>query len=213
MPDMLDSEALIEALAHDMRPVVRVAPVWRRVMVWAPVALGLGFLATRMLHRFATDWSSAHAVISVANVALSLTLGLAIFAASLSISVAGGRAPGKGWIMGGLAAWLVLAMVSMALSPRLISFQRGVGSYCFTFVLTAGAPMILVAIAALRRTRSLNPGRSLTVAGAGIAFMAFGLLGFCHPAEMSMTDFVAHLLAALVLAGITVLAGRPLIRA
>lgn len=213
MPDMRDSEALIEVLAKDMRPVDRVAPVWRRVMVWGPVALGLGFMATLMLHRFNTDWSSAHAAISVANVALSLTLGLAIFAASLSISVAGGRVRGKGWIVGGLAAWLVLAMVSMALSPRLISFQRGVGSYCFTFVLTAGAPMILVAIAALRRTRSLNPRRSLSVAGAGIAFMAFGLLGFCHPAEMSMTDFVAHLLAALVLGVGTVLAGRPLIRA
>ncbi|WJT00959.1 NrsF family protein [Novosphingobium humi] len=210
---MRDSEALIEVLAKDMRPVDRVAPVWRRVMVWGPVALGLGFMATLMLHRFNTDWSSAHAAISVANVALSLTLGLAIFAASLSISVAGGRVRGKGWIVGGLAAWLVLAMVSMALSPRLISFQRGVGSYCFTFVLTAGAPMILVAIAALRRTRSLHPRRSLSVAGAGIAFMAFGLLGFCHPAEMSMTDFVAHLLAALVLGVGTVLAGRPLIRA
>jgi hypothetical protein len=100
---MRDHEALIDALARDMRPVGRVAPVWRRVMLWAPLALGLGFLATRPLHRFATDWSASHAVISVANVALSLTLGLAIFAASLSISLAGGRARGKGWIMGGVA--------------------------------------------------------------------------------------------------------------
>jgi hypothetical protein len=66
---MRDHDALIDALARDMRPVGRVAPVWRRVLLWAPLALGLGFLATRMLHRFATDWSASHAVISVANVA------------------------------------------------------------------------------------------------------------------------------------------------
>lgn len=210
---MRDHEALIDTLAHDMRPVGRVAPVWRRAMVWGGLALGLGFLATRLLHRFATDWSAAHAAISAANVALSLMLGLAIFAASLSVSVAGGRMRARGWILGGLALWLALAMVSMALSPRPIGYQRGVGSYCFTFVLTAGAPMVLVAMAALRRTRSLNPLRSLSLAGAGIAFMAFGLLAFCHPAEMSLADFIAHLAAALALGGITIVAGQPLIRA
>lgn len=213
MPDMRDSETLIDRLVQDMRPVGRVAPVWRRVMMWGPLALGLGVLATRLLRRFSTDWSGAHAAISAANVALSLTLGLAMFAASLAISVAGGRVRRKGWIVGGVAAWLVLAVVSMALHPRPVAVERGVGSYCFTFVLTAGAPMVVVAIAALRRTRALNPWASLSVAGAGVAFMAFGLLAFCHPAEMSVADFVAHLLAALVLGGLTVLLGRPLIRA
>lgn len=212
MPDMRNSDALIDALAREMRPVARVAPVWRRVLLWAPMALGTGFVATRMLHRFTTDWTASYAVISAANVALSLTLGLAIFASALSISVAGGRVRGKGWIIGGVAAWLALAMISIGISANPISFERGVGSYCFTFVITAGAPMILVAIAALRRTRSLEPKCSLSIAGAGIAFMSFGLLAFCHPAEMSVTDFVAHLAAALALGGATVLAGRPFIR-
>jgi hypothetical protein len=71
--------------------------------------------------------------------------------------------------------------------------------------------MILVAIAALRRTIA-RPRRSLATAGAGIAFMSFGLLAFCHPAEMSAADFIAHLMAALVLGGGTVLAGSRLIR-
>jgi hypothetical protein len=213
MAEQYDHGALIDALAQEMQPVRRMAPVWQRLMFWAPLALGGGFLATRLLRRYALDWSSSHALVSAANVVLSLTLGLAIFAAALSVSVAGGRMRGKGWIMGGIAAWLALMVLSIALSPRLWNVERGVGSYCFTFVLTAGLPMMLVAIAALRRSRSLHPERSLALAGAGIGFMAFGLLAFCHPAEMLLMDFLAHLLAALVLALATVLAGRRFIRA
>jgi hypothetical protein len=119
---------------------------------------------------------------------------------------------GKGWMRAGLIAWALLAAASIALSPTPLAFVPGVGSYCFTFVLTAGLPMVGVAIAAQRRTRSLRPGQSLMAAGMAIAFLSFGLLAFCHPAEMSVADFVMHLMAALVLGGLTVLLGRPAIR-
>jgi hypothetical protein len=69
-----------------------------------------------------------HVAVSLANVALSLALGVALFAAALSISVAGGRFVGRGWVMGGVVAWLALAVVSMALSPRAISYPRGVAA-------------------------------------------------------------------------------------
>lgn len=209
---MRDPEALIDTLSQELQPVRRVAGPWWRAMSWAPVALGAGYLSTRMLHRFDTDWHAAHVAISFANVALCLTLGVVALAYSLSLGLADGRVRAKGWIMAGLIAWALLAATSIALSPRPFAFVPGVGSYCFTFVLTAGLPMVGVGIAALRRTRSLRPGQSLMATGMAIAFLSFGLLAFCHPAEMSLADFVMHLLAALTLGGLTVWLGRPVIR-
>lgn len=211
--DRRDSEALIDVLSQGVRPVRRVAPAGLRALGWVPAALALGYLSTRMLHRFPTDWSARHAVISLANVALCLMIGIAAFAGSLSLSVAGGQVRAKAWLAAGALAWVLLAMTSIGLAARPLGFVVGVGSYCFTFVLTAGLPMVAIAVAALRRTRSLTPKLSLAAAGLGIAFLSFALLAFCHPAEMSFADFLMHLLAALVLAGITVLIGRPLIRA
>lgn len=209
---MPNHDALIDDLAGAMRPVRRVGPAWLRALGWAPLALALGFLSTRLLHREATDWLASHAAISAANAVLSLSLGLAAFAAALSVSVAGGRIAAKGWMAAGVVLWALLAGASIALSSRPVTVVTGEGSYCFTFVVTAGLPMIAVAIAALRRTRSLTPKRSLAAAGMAIAFLSFGLLAFCHPAEMSMADFLMHILAALTLGAITVLIGRPAIR-
>ncbi len=209
---MRNHEALIDELAQEMAPVRRVAPAWLRALGWAPVALAFGFLSTRLLHREATDWLGSHAVLSIANAGLSLALGVTAFAAALSISVAGGRVGAKGWMTAGLAAWALLAASSIALSARPVTVMVGEGSYCFTFVLTAGLPMIAAAILALRRTRSIAPKQALAYAGMAIGFLSFGLLAFCHSAEMSMADFLMHILAALILGATTVLLGRPVVK-
>ncbi|WP_395335780.1 NrsF family protein [Novosphingobium sp. BL-8H] len=210
---MRDHEPLIDALAGGMQPVRRVAPAWLRALGWAPVALALGYLSTSiLLHRQATDWVGGYAAISAANVVLSLALGITAFAAALSVSVAGGRIVAKGWMALGLVLWALLAAVSIALSSRPITVVVGEGSYCFTFVITAGLPMIAVALAALRRTRSLRPKQSLVAAGMAVSFLSFGLLAFCHPAEMSVADFLMHLLAALALGAVFLVVGRPAIR-
>lgn len=213
MPDMRDPEALIDAIAQDLSPVRRVSSPWRRALSWAPPALALGYLATRMFARFFVAQDAGHAALSAATIALSLALGLHALACALAISVAGGRAAGKGWMRAGLGLWLLLAMISISLSPRPFGYGPGVGLYCFTFVMMAGLPMIAVVIAALRQTRSLRPRQSLQSAGMAIAFLAFGLLGFCHPAEMSLADFIMHLLAGLTLGAITLVVGYRAIRA
>ncbi|KMS59309.1 hypothetical protein V474_08835 [Novosphingobium barchaimii LL02] len=209
---MVDHDALIDTLCHEASPVRRVAPAWRRALAWAPVALGAGYLATQFIHRSGTDWAGPMAGIAAANIALSLMLGLAAFIAALSVSVAGGAARLNLFIVAGAASWLSLALYSISISghPR---GELGHGSYCFTFVLAAGIPMILVTILALRRTRSLTPVRSLTLAGAGIAFLSFALLAFCHPIEMSAMDFMGHLGAGVLLGAVTVLLGRKSIAA
>jgi hypothetical protein len=101
-------------------------------------------------------------------------------------------------------------MVSIAMSDRPISFEGGGQLLLHLCAGGRGAddPCRHCRLAAHDR----SPPAILATAGAGIAFMSFGLLAFCHPAEMSAADFIAHLMAALVLGGGTVLAGSRLIR-
>lgn len=203
---MADHETLIDALAMRAEPVRRLRPAWVRALVWTPFALGLGYFATTFSYRSAPDWSEPLAWVAAANILASLSLGIAIFIASLSSGVAGDAVRVKGWTAPAFALWLALAVVGIGVSPDPIG-EIGNGGYCFTFVMTAGLPMILVAILALRRTRSLRPVKSLALAGGGIAFMAFGLLAFCHPIAMSTVDFAGHLIAALLLCAAAVLLG------
>lgn len=209
---MSDHEMLIADLASDARPVRRVAPAWMRALGWTPVALSLGYIATTLLHREATDWSGPLAWVAVANIILSLSLGLAVFGAALSSGVAGQLVRLPVWAMVALVAWLALAIIGISVSRHPMG-AIGQGSYCFTFVMMAGLPMIAIAIMALRRTGALQPARSLALSGIGIGFMAFALLAFCHPIGMSVVDFLGHLTAALILCGITIVAGRKIISA
>ncbi|PHP18188.1 hypothetical protein CG471_18850 [Sphingobium sp. IP1] len=209
---MSDHDMLIAGLARDARPVRRVAPAWMRALGWTPVALSLGYITTTLLHREATDWSGPLAWVAAANIILSLSLGLAVFGAALSSSVAGQAVRMPVWTIVALAAWLALAIIGIGVSRHPMG-AIGQGSYCFTFVMTAGLPMIAIAIMALRRTGSLRPARSLALSGMGIGFMAFALLAFCHPIGMSVVDLLGHLTAALILCGITIVAGRKIVSA
>jgi len=209
---MVDHDTLIDALCEEAAPVRRVAPAWHRALVWGPVALALGYLATNLVHRTATDWHAPLAGIAAANIGLSLALGLAAFAAALSISIAGGIARVKGWLLAILGGWLALSAYSIGISDQPAG-HLGEGSYCFTFVVIAGIPMVAVAVLALRRTRSLRPVRSLGLAGMGIAFLSFGLLAFCHPVALSAVDFIGHLAAGLFLAGMTIAVGLKAVKA
>ena len=209
---MVDHDSLIDALCATAEPVRRVPPAWRRALAWVPIALLLGFLFTRPLHRAALDWSAPDVGLAVANIMLSFVLGAGALVAALNISVAGGAAFPRGGMAAAFAAWLACAALGIASSAHPVG-ALGQRSYCFTFVLAAGLPMIAVVVLALRRTRSLTPVRSLSLAGAGVGFLSFGLLGFCHPVGMSAVDFAAHLVAALMLGGVTILTGRAAIAA
>ncbi|WP_260928173.1 DUF1109 domain-containing protein [Novosphingobium sp. 9] len=210
---MVDHDTLIDALSADAGPVRRIAPVWQRLLLWIPLALVLGFAGSRLAYRPGTDWTGTLAWLAFANIALSLTLGFASFAAALSASVAGRSLRLGGAVLAGLgAAWLGLSVFTMNL-PAPLHVMPEHGASCFFFVLSAGIPMVAIAILALRRTRALKPARSLALAGTAIAFLSFGLLGFCHPVELSPVDFLTHLAAGLLLGAFTIALGRKAIAA
>jgi hypothetical protein len=105
-----------------------------------------------------------------------------------------------------MAAWLAASVMSIAASPEPVG-RIGSGTYCYSFMVLASLPMIPLAIAALRRTRALRPGRTLAVAGLGIAFMTSGLLMLCHSVDEQMVDFMMHLAAAGTIVAATVRLG------
>lgn len=203
---MPNHDALIDGLCADMRPVKRVSPVWLRAAGLIPLMLILGAVATTLLHRAVIGWSVPDVGAGAANAAVSLLLGSLVLGRALTMSVAGRRARWGGWIAVSLVAWLVLAVFSLG-SPDGLEDAYREGRNCFAFLLTAGLPMSAVTIAALRRTRSLTPIPSLLTAGAGISFLAFGLLAFCHPGATTLVDTLGHLAAALVLGALTTALG------
>lgn len=209
---MLDHDRLIEGLSVRAAPVRRVSPAWLRVMALAPLMLALGWLATTIFHRAVTGWSVPLPGIGIANAALSLLLGAAILNAALATSIPGGRLWGREWIGAALIAWVPVTIMAIGPANGLSEAYRE-GRYCFAFLIVAGVPMAAVVIAALRRTRSLTPARSLIAAGLSVGFFAFGLLAFCHPAATTLADTLGHLGAALVLGLLTTLIGSRLIAA
>ena len=207
---MANHETLIQRLANDVPAVSRPLPVAIRAGVWAVLTVALGFAATRLMPTATTDWSSPGAYLFLANAGVSLFIGFLALASAFNMSIPGRKTHGFIWIAAIAALWLMINLGSILATPDPLGSLSD-GRYCFRFVALAGAPMVAVALFALRRTRSLQPLRTLGAAGAAVGFLAFGLLAFCHPPEMSVVDFVMHLLAGLVLALVTMLAGRRLI--
>ena len=209
---MADHETLIQRLAGDVPAVSRPLPVALRAAVWAVLTVALGLAATRLMPTATPDWSAPGAYLFLANAGVSLFIGFLALASAFNMSIPGRKTYGVLWIAAMVALWLLINVGSILASADPLG-RLGEGQYCFRFVALAGAPMIAVALFALRRTGSLQPLRTLGAAGAAVGFLAFGLLAFCHPPEMSVVDFVMHLLAGLVLALVTMLAGRRLIAA
>jgi hypothetical protein len=203
---MPDHDKLIDALCAQAVPVRRVSPAWMRAGLFVPLMLALGVTATLILHRAVTQWAPPDAAVGMVNAALSVLLGIAAFIRTLMMSVAGGSVRWRGWMSLFFGVWLAVALSGLG-EPAGLSEAYAEGRNCFTFLLTAGLPMVAVVIVALRRTRSLTPVPSLITAGCSIAFLSFGLLAFCHPAATTIWDTLGHLAAALVLGALTTLLG------
>ncbi len=209
---MVDHDDLIHQLASDAPAVSRPLPIAPRALVWAAVAVAAGFAATRLIRTAVTDGSTLVGGVFVANAAVSLLVGVLALASAFRMSIPGRPRQGLAWMVALVLLWAAVNAASLWLSGNPVG-HVGDGRYCFRFVVVAGAPMIVVTLLALRRTRSLRPVPTLAMAGAAIGFLAFGLLAFCHPAGMTVIDFAMHLVAGIVLGLVTIVAGRWLVSA
>lgn len=204
---MNDHDALIEQLCREALPVKRPAPPWQRALRWMLVALPCGFLASLLIPSEAANWSDPGAL--WAGLCLLVSLGLGVFAlkTAFALSIAGYKMPQWRWLAGLLVAWLLVQLLQVTSSSDPVG-HVGDGIYCYTFMMMAGTPMLVIVVAALRQTRSLYPASSLAIAGLGIAAMSQIILGFCHPVAGELMDLMMHLAATITLIGAAVLAGR-----
>jgi len=212
MAERVNHELLIDRLSDSLRPVRRPLPAWLRALGWMALALPCGLAATRAIPRYQPDWGAPGMAWAVVEIALSLGLGLAVVVSAFDISIAG-RPLRAGRVMVGLGlVWLAVCVGNIAVSPW-HAVRLGAGLYCYTFMMLASAPMMPLMVLALRRTRALHPGRSLAVAGIGIAFLVSGLLGFCHQGHLHPVDFLMHLAAGASIVLLTTVLGRRFIAA
>jgi hypothetical protein len=171
----------------------------------------MGFLATSGMRRGSLDLSAAGALLALFEIGLAVLLGVVAIAAAFDMSIPARRFRGGAVLAVGGVLWLVASIATIILSPRPIG-HLGDGPYCYSFMLLASLPMILLLLVGLRRTRAVRPERTLAVSGLGIAFMAAGLLGFCHPPTGNMADFLLHLAAAGSIVALTMLGGKRWVR-
>lgn len=208
---MNNHDALIEQLCREAHPVKRPATPWLRAAGWMLVALPCGFLASLIMQRGTADWSSPGAVWAGLWILASFCLGALGITTAFSLSIAGYRTAHRRWLIICSIVWLLIGLIDATMSPVPVG-RFGDGQYCYTFMLIAGTPMIVIAVAALRRTRSLRPTSSLAIAGLGIAATSQTLLGFCHPVVGELIDLSMHLAAAFTLMAATVIGGRHWVR-
>ncbi|WP_017348763.1 NrsF family protein [Pantoea sp. A4] len=203
---MSDHEVLIKQLSRAAKPVKRTAAVWRRVLVWIALALPAGALFSLLAQRALTDWQQPGAFWAVIELLLTLCIGTLAVVRTFTLSIAGRKSLRWQIFIPLVAAWLLVNVISMSEGHQPLG-NIGDGTPCYTFMMLAGTPMVLLMLTALRRTRTLHPVRTLLMAGVGIAFMALSLLALCHPVHGDFPDFVMHIAAIFTLIGATILAG------
>jgi hypothetical protein len=208
---MADHEALIDALTADAHPVRRLLPAAWRVVIWTALALPLGAVVALAVQPHPTDWSHAGAAWTALELVTALALGVLATAAAFDFAIAGRRFAAWPWLALALAAWVMAVAGRLSVTPEPVG-HLGMGGYCYTFMLLAGAPMAVLAVAALRRSRAIHPGRALALAGLGSTFLALTLLTLCHPIEGRLIDELMHLAAGVTLMTATVLLGRPWVK-
>lgn len=202
-------EQFIDHLSQSAQPVKRLRPVGWRVAGWVALALPCGMLSSWILHHRFTDWSQPGALPAMLTLLLAFIIGSSAIAAAFTLSIAGRQPVRMRWPLLLALCWLVLNLINMSLSgTRAGAGQFGEGIHCYLFMLSASLPMMVISVISLHRSRSLYPGRSLALAGCGIAFMSSMLLSLCHETHLHLLDFIMHLAAGITIVAITVLAGR-----
>lgn len=210
---MRNHDPLIDRLSASAQPVRPVWPTRWRVAGWVAVVLPCGALSSWVWHSRYTDWSQPGAPLAMIALLLSFILGIGAISAAFRLSIAGLKPPKTGWLGLLTLVWLALNLANLSSSHIAAGAGRfGEGIHCYLFMLSASLPMMLISVFSLYRTRSLRPGKSLALAGCGIAFMSSMLLSLCHDIHLHTIDFLMHLAAGLTIVALTVLAGRRWIR-
>jgi hypothetical protein len=199
----MDTDRLIHALSSELRPVVPLAPPWRRALAWAAgaaayVALMVVVMAPRedLPTRMRDLWFVLEQAAALAAVLLA---AVAAFATSLP-----GRSRLPAWLaVGAAAAWLGLVLLNAARDAQQATggealFYTDWG--CVAAVLTGTSVPAVMMLVMLRRGAAVSP--TLTAALGGLAAAGLGNLGGClsHPDASNVIVLVWHVGTVIVVA-------------
>jgi hypothetical protein len=208
------TEALIEAIAADARPVRPLAPPLRRALtLLVPLALLAGIAVALfadmggLLARY-----SGREPMMMLEMAAMLVTGLLAVTGAFFLSV-----PGRSrlWLwapLPSLAAWISLSGAGcwMALGTEAGAGEAGMD--CLFFILAAslllGAPLVW----RLSRASPIEPVRVAMLGGLGIAALSAFLLQFFHPFTITFLDLGVHFVAVAIVIGAMALAARRTLR-
>jgi hypothetical protein len=216
MSDAGSHDALILALAADLRPVRRLAPPPLRALGWIAA---VGVLAAA-LASFGDLGDTARRLAAASDMWLAVV-------GSTSTAVLAALAAFQTAMPDRKAGWALLPLPALALwvGASGLGCLRGwllAGTHeadmdeartCLVFILGVSVPLSVLLLAMLRRAYPLRPNLTATLGGLASAAAAATLLNFFHPYDAAATDLAVHVtaVAAVVLAN-RVLSGRALRR-
>jgi hypothetical protein len=209
------TDALIEAIAADARPVRPLAPPLARALtLLVPLALlgGLAIYLFADLSGLIRRYPGRESMMML-EMAAMLATGLIAVTGAFFLSV-----PGRSrlWLwapLPTLAAW-----VSLSGAGCWMTFRRGTpagsepGMDCLIFILAAslllGAPLVW----RLSRASPIEPVRVALLGGLGIAALSAFLLQFFHPFTITFLDLGVHFVAVAIVIAAMALAARRTLR-
>lgn len=215
MPDHAASpDALIQALARDLRPVRRLASPWLRALLWlgavAALAAALAGFADvgAMVRRLTAAPDMGLAV--AGSILTAILAAVAAFQTSLP-----DRRPTWALLpLPGLLLWIGasgLGCLRTWLVPGTHAASMGEARDCLVFIVGVSVPLSILLVAMLRRGYPLRPNLTAVTGGLAAAAAASTLLNFFHPYDAAATDLVVHAVAVtLVVLANRLLSGRAL---
>ena len=207
MSDAGSHDALIRALAADVRPIRRLAPPSLRALGWLAVVAALA----AALASFADLGAMARRLGTVPDMWLAvtgstLTAILAAFAA-FQTAMPDRRAAWALLPLPALILWIAasgLGCLRTWIVPGTHDATMHEARTCLVFILGVSVPLSVLLVAMLRRAYPLRPNLTATMGGLAAAAAAATLLNFFHPYDAAATDLAVHAAAV----AIVVLANR-----
>ena len=202
-------EALIQALASDLRPVRRLAPPFLRALIWLAAVAALG----AALACFADLGSMARRLAAVPDMWLA-GIGSILTAILAAVAAFQTSLPDRkpAWAMlplPGLLLWVGasgLGCLRTWLVPGTHAADLAEARNCLVFILGVSVPLSILLVAMLRRGYPMRPNLTAATGGLAAAAAAATLLNFFHPFDAAATDLGIHAIAV----GIVVLGNRML---
>jgi len=210
MSDSAMHEALIGRLSGELKPVRRLASPWSRTAFWLGAVLLIAVPLSRLAD-FAALAARLHAApdmwLSQAGAALTAILAAG---AAFQTGIPGRSArvawlpvlPALLWVGASTAGCLRLTPIAGTVpEPAMHPLA------CLKFLLLVSVPLVALLGWWLVRACPLRPGLTAMLAGLASAGAASCLLTLIHPFDATAEDLLAHLLAVLVVIGLSRVVG------